>query len=227
MNCLPEHPILIHKIFNLFEMQTLHRICYNNFKSSQIGRRLLISGRDFTDSESPTAKLLIPEDYPISFRDPNHMYAHPDDYKNDTSPIKPSVFLYRGSMGARERMFIRTSIKLSNDSTDQRFTAATFLFDTGCCPHLNLSSRLQNLLQGRIKKDEGREFFISTTVDDVQHKCITKTDMPIQQAQVNVMGLPMFFALGLSFRKGKVFSFELNQDDIAHDIATFGDFKYL
>lgn len=135
------------------------------------------------------------------------MYAHPDEYKIDTSPIKPSVFLYRGCMGARERMFIRTSIKLCNDSTDQRFTAATFLFDTGCCPHLNLSSRLQNLLQCRIKKDEGRELFISTTVDDVQHKCITKSDM---QVQVNVMGLPMFFALGLSFHKGKVFSFELD-----------------
>eukprot|EP01032_Pedospumella_encystans_P024490 gene24490-27698_t len=158
----------------------------------------------FAASESPTAIMLIPEDYPPSFRGKENgkVYAHKDDYVVTRDVIKPEVFLYRGSDGTKDRLFFRTSIKLNSDPADLTFTSATFLFDTGCCPHLNVSEDLKKLLKGRIKKDDGREFYVSSYVDGVKHQCIVKSDLPDQHKPANVMGLPMFFALGIAFRKG-------------------------
>lgn len=195
-------------------------------KLLRITRRNFLTEVDWVTSQSPTAPLLTPRDYPPSFREKEKLYAHKNDYQIDDAPIQPTAFLHRGRFSARTRLFFRTSIKLTSDPADERFTAATFLFDTGCCPHLNLSVQLQNLLEDRIKKDDC-EYYISTLVDDVQHNCVVKYDFPTQHSSLNVMGLSMFFALGLSFRKGHVFSLELDTEDSSHDVATFGDFKYL
>lgn len=183
----------------------------------------------FTTSESPIAIQLMPEDYPLSFRGRGggKSYAYKDDYMRATSPIKPYVFLYRGSDGTRGRLFLRTSIKLRSDPHDNSFTTATFLLDTGCCPHINLSPQLRDLLKYRIKKDNGREFYISSKVNDSEHRCIVKSDLPNQRQPANVMGLPMFFALGIAFRKGHMFSYELDDQNVAHDVASFGRFEYL
>jgi hypothetical protein len=135
--------------------------------------------------------------------------------------------LYRGSDGVRSRLFIRTSIKLSNEPSDHRYTTATFLLDTGCCPHLNISIELKQLLKDRIKKNDGREFYIPTLIDDLEHQCIVKSDLPGQPKSANVMGLPMLFAPGIAFRKGRFFSFPMDDEDVVYDVATFGEFDYL
>lgn len=194
-------------------------------KFLKIRQRNFIAAADV--ATSPTATLLTPEDYPLSFRDKKKPYAHKNDYQIDDAPITPTVFLYRGSYGTRCRLFFRTSIKLTSNPADHRFTAATFLLDTGCCPHLNLSVQLQNLLEGHIQKNDGREFYISTLVDDVLHNCVVKYDLPTQHTSINVMGLPMFFALGIAFRKGRIFALELDDEDTSHKVATFGQFKFL
>lgn len=176
--------------------------------------------------KSPGSIMLIPEDFPPSFRRHDGC-AHKDDYNITTTPIKPEIFLYRGSNGSRDRLFFRTSIKLSNNPSDQRFTSATFIFDPACFPHFNLSDDLKNLLKDRINREEGREFFISTTIDEEKHLCIVKNDLPHHQKSVNVMGLPILFAMGVTFKKGQIWGFPLDEEDVAHEIADLGSFRFI
>lgn len=207
------------------------RHCLRRTLSMERVRKLSIVTTDTMSlEESPTAILLIPEDYPRSFRgdDGGKRYAHKDDYKVTTTPIKPHVFLYRGSGGSRVRLFFRTSIKLNNDPSNLTFTTATFILDTGCCPHMNLSDELTELLADRIIEDDGREFYISTHIKEVKHQCIVKSDLPDQHKTANVMGLPMFFALGIAFPEGSLFSLKIDKEKVAYDAATISSgFEYL
>jgi hypothetical protein len=163
---------------------------------------------------SPAATILIPEDYPKMFRG---TYAHPDDYRIDNKPIKPHLFFYKPD--TRIRLFLRISIKIS----ENQFTAATFLLDTGCCPHFNMSPVLKNLISSRfVKSDIGPDYLV-TKINEESAKCIVKEI----HKPANVMGLPMFFLLGLSFQQNRVAAFEYDRDDIAHNVGTINDIKYI
>ena len=108
---------------------------------------------DELDLPSPTT-LLIPEDYPKIFRNPQKLYAHPEDYLKDKDPITPQLFLYK--CGTRSRLFLRISLKV-NDG----LTSASFLLDTGACPHMYISPQLKGLIQQRIIMDDAGSDVIS------------------------------------------------------------------
>lgn len=189
----------------------------------EIERSSVTSRSDKEESllNSPAATMLIPEDYPKMFRGISKLYAHPEDYCIDSEPIKPNLFLYKPD--TRIRLFLRISIKIS----ENQFTAATFLFDTGCCPHFNVSPVLKNLIRCRIEKSDIGADYLVTNVNGESAKCIVKEDLPEIHKPANVMGLPMFFLLGLSFQQNRVAAFEYDGDDIAHNVGTINDIKYI
>lgn len=159
------------------------------------------------------------EYYPASFRgsDGGKLYAHKDDYKITSSPIKPEVFLYLGKKGSR--LFCRSSFKLSNGINDNRYTSATFLLDSSTSHHFDVCPELHKLLRDRICSDElGR--FIATEIGGVKHRCIVRQEHPL-----NIMGLPMFLAMSLSFNKGPLSNLVLDKEFVAHDAASFTEFK--
>lgn len=157
--------------------------------------------------QSPAASILLPEDYPKRFRG----YAHPEDYRIENEPIQPNLFLYKPD--TRLRLFLRMSIQIS----DNQFTAATFLLDTACCPHFNVSPMLKNMIRKRIKKSDIGADYLVTKVKGESAACIVK------EGPANVMGLPMFFLLGLSFQPNPVY----DEENIAHNIGTMTDIPYL
>lgn len=169
---------------------------------------------DEHDIPSPTL-CLIPEDYPKLFRDPNKLYAHPDDYKVDSTAISPQLFVYKD--GIRSRLFLRISIKLSE--TGSQFTTATFLLDTGACAHMFLSDTLFNLIKARIHMEDAGPDYITTTVGGQNINCQIKKDLPKIHQPANVMGLPMLFLMGLTLRQERLSRFTFNEDGTAHDVA--------
>jgi hypothetical protein len=174
---------------------------------------------------SPAVVMLIPEDYPRMFRgltNKSKLFAHPEDYRLDNKPIKPSLFLYKPD--TRIRLFLRISLKVSQED---RFTAATFLLDTGCCPHLNISSLLKNHIRSRIKKNDTGADFLVTEINGETVNCIVKEDLPEVRKPANVMGLPMFFLLGLSFTQNRLATFTYDEDDVAHDVGKICNVAYL
>jgi len=172
--------------------------------------------------------MLLPVDYPKPFRGlipGSKLYAHPDDYKIDGKPMKPELFLYRND-DLRTRLFLRTSIKLSEDADDESYTSATFLFDTGCCPHIMLSEYLQDLLAKRVKTDTFPGDYMKIKIGQNYHNCQVRSDLPDIHKPANVLGLPMFFSLGIKFKGAHINAFSLDADRIAHDVATFDHFEY-
>ena len=145
------------------------------------------------------------------------MYAHPDDYKKDSKPIEPTIFLYKPD--ARVRLFLRTSFQL----TETTFTAATFLVDTGCCSYLNICEDLKKILRPRIKRaDTGN--YLETVVNGNKGFITLDSDLP---DIANVIGLPMFFYLGISFNNQRIGNFDYDEDDIAYNVCKMASFPYL
>lgn len=191
--------------------------------------------------QSPAASILLPEDYPKRFRG----CAHPEDYRIENEPIQPNLFLYKPLNNSADeyssnllvtalneapilcansnlhqykpdthiRLFLRMSIKIS----ENQFTAATFLLDTACCPHFNVSPVLKTLIRSRIKKSDIGADYLVTIIKEENAECIVK------EGPANVMGLPMFFLLGLSFQPNPVY----DEEDIAYNIGTMTDIPYI
>eukprot|EP01031_Cornospumella_fuschlensis_P037420 gene37420-45441_t len=147
--------------------------------------------------------LLMPEDYPKAFRGyapGTKKYAHPDDYKEDNAPVKPENFLYKSGDGYNRKFFIRVSFRTTPDGDENvKFTSATFL-DTGCCHDLEVCEDLGQLLTHRWKKDSVHDY-IMIEIENDTHMCYIKSNSPEGHKPVNVMGLPLFFALGLQFHQ--------------------------
>jgi hypothetical protein len=170
------------------------------------------------EQELPSLTLmLVPEDYPEIFRNPKKLYAHPNDYKLDDSPITPQLFLYKD--GARSRLFLRISIKVT-EANDSLYTTATFLLDTGGCAHMFLSPALFTLLKGRIHIEDAGLDFIKTKIDGEEVNCQIKKDLPVVHQPANVMGLPMLFLMGLKLHSGRTSRFTFNGDGTADDVAS-------
>ncbi len=167
--------------------------------------------------------MLIPEDYPEIFRDPNNLFAHPKDLKIDMEPITPKLFLYKN--GTRTRLFLRISMKLAEKS-DPQFTAATFLLDTSACAHMYLSPSLFNLVKSRVCIQDIGPDYIKTEVGGKKVNCLVKQDLPAAHQPANVMGLPMLFLMGLQLKQERISLFTFKEDGTADDVA-MQQFQYI
>lgn len=162
---------------------------------------------------SPIALIVTPDDYPRGFRgeqDSTLIYAHPEDYKISKFAIKPDLFFYKP--GFRVRLFLRISCELS----EGYFFSATFMLDSGCCPGINASSRLYELLRPRLVNSEA-DRYLRATVAGNSVKIIVKQNLP--ESSANVMGLPMFFIMGLSFKQQMSSRFHFDSSNVAHDVG--------
>ena len=180
--------------------------------------------------ESPAAIMLCELDYPRNFRGHGvntHKYAHPDDYKVTDSPIKPYAFLYKGERG-RNRIFVRTSLKLDVSEDNSKFTSATFLLDTGCCPHFNICDVLFEMIKPRVVKDSSPFDYMAVNINGQKHLCEICHDLPDIHKPTNCMGVPMFFALGLKFHPGMFSALKTNDDRIVEGtVMSMESFEFL
>jgi hypothetical protein len=176
---------------------------------------LLLDENSEMNSGSPTAIVLCPEDYPENFRghgDITKVFAHPLDYELVDAPIKPEVFVFKP--GSRCRMFFRVSIKVGD-----RFFSATFLLDSGCCPHINASEVLYGLIKPRLVRSDVGESFMQTLVNGNVVKIVVKREVPTIHQPANIMGLPMFFLMGLTFKQQRIATLVFDENDVACDCA--------
>ena len=176
--------------------------------------------------ESPTAAFLLPTDYPDFYRghEPgSKVYAHPRDYKLDMQAIQtPEMLVYKGP-NSRNRLFLQTSFKL----TDNYFTAATFLLDAGFGSHFQFCDELYGMMvrNGRVNQNGPFDSLV-TTIND-REKCLVQNDVSHNQNPANVIGLPMYFALGLKFNAEDITKMVMDKDRIVHYCVRFEPFKYL
>jgi hypothetical protein len=148
-------------------------------------------------------------------------YAHPNDYKIDSQPIKPKIFIYKPD--ARNRIFFRTSFKL----TESTYTAATFILDTGCTSHFNICQDLKTILESRIKISDSVDYIEANVNNDKAFLTVDYNLLEVEKP-VNVIGLPMFFYLGISFKQQRIGTFQFDsRERIARDVCTFANFLYL
>jgi hypothetical protein len=138
-------------------------------------------------------------------------YAHPDDYKFDSHPIKPNVFIYKA--GGRQRLFLRASTKL--DSTT--FTTATYLFDTSCSVPLQISEYLNKKIRGRILKSDSADYIEFTMTNRVNNLTV-HYNLPNVHKPANFAGLPLFFLLGVRFKHEGVGGLEYDEDGLSHNV---------
>lgn len=176
--------------------------------------------------ESPAAKMLLPIDYPTSYRTEQsggRKCALPTDYKIDAEPIKPEVFLYKGN-NSRNRLFFRTSFQLPSGT----FTAATFLLDAGLCSHFQLCDELYELLINNVRVIQGGPTdYLKTTINGIEHNCLVQNDLPHRHKPANVIGVPMFFALGLRFAAVDIAKVRMDGERVVRDFVGVEPFKFL
>lgn len=168
-------------------------------------------------------------DYPLPFRGRERgtkIYAHPDDYKKSDKWIKPRLFLYKGA-GGRGRLFLRTSLRLSK-ATDKSplFTNATFFVDSGACPELTLCKELNDLLSPRIVQHFEYDF-METKIGDKNHRFVVSTSLDERHKPANLMGLPVFFALGFNFKTCDIRDLPQDEHRIVKDVVTIESFDFL
>jgi len=180
------------------------------------------------DIDDKSEILMQPLDYPENFRghEPGtKLYAHPDDYQKETKPITPEFFLFRGPNG-RGRLFLRASFKISKETKPSMFTSATFFVDSGACPELTVCEDLYKLLEPRIVQ-HFRYDFIHTEINGKKLKFQVSTSLDAKHKPANLMGLPVFFALGLKFHTAAVDELEHDKLRIVRDIGTLEPFDFL
>ena len=164
------------------------------------------------EKTSHTAFSFQNNDVPPSFRENYRMsvfsMAHPDDYVIEKEPIRPDLFLYKN--GNRNRLFLRISIRLE----ENKFMAATFFLDSGCCSHMRLQGGVLHRIKSRLQKSDVSDDYMEI-YGNLEHFTF-----------VNVMGLPMFFLLGITFPQVKLTSLEYDHEDVCHYIGDI-PFPYL
>ena len=162
------------------------------------------------EKTSHTAFSFQKNDVPHSFRSNYRLgllsMAHPDDYKIVNESIRPDLFLYRN--GNRNRLFLRISIRLE----ENKFMSATFFLDSGCCSHMRLQGDFLHCIKHRLLKsdisDDYMEIYGKANCSVLEH-C----------ASLNVMGLPMFFLLGISFPQAKIALINYDDENVCHYIG--------
>jgi hypothetical protein len=194
--------------------------------SNRLLSKAIIIDSDAEQFESPAAMMLLPVDYPLPYRGEtpgSKLYALPTDYKVDDQAIQPEVFLFKGN-NSRNRLFFRTSFRLS----ETKFTAATFLLDAGLCSHFRFSDDLYNLMLSYDRIIQGGPTdYMEVNINGVQHQCLVQNDLPHIHKPVNVIGLPMFFALGLKFDALNIHVATMDKDRVVRNHVKFESFKFL
>lgn len=97
-----------------------------------------------------------------------------------------------------------------------KFTAATFLVDTGCCAHFHVCKELKQLIMPRLNTA------VLGMPDHLTMECrpaLCSVQESVQQP-INVMGLPMFVLLGIGCSAS---SLRFDAHGIAHNVATVAD----
>jgi hypothetical protein len=188
--------------------------------------KAIIIDSDAKQFESPAAMILLPVDYPLSYRGESpgsKLYALPTDYKVDDQAIQPEVFLFKGN-NSRNRLFFRTSFRLS----ETKFTAATFLLDAGLCSHFQFSDDLYNLMVDYNRVIQGGPTdYMEVNINGVKHQCLVQNDLPHVHKPANVIGLPMFFALGLKFDALNINVAAMDKERVVRNHVKFETFKFL
>ena len=167
---------------------------------------------------------LVAEDFPKLFRgleNKEQIYAHPDDYKYTNEPIIPQIFLYKA--GVRIKIFMRVSFQIAKD----RYISATFVCDTSCIAHFLISDKLKLFLKERIHKSDVGPDYLKTNLNGENVECVVKDDVPKSHQPANIIGLPMFFLLGIQFPKQRLSTFNYDEQDVAYDVASFTEFSYI
>jgi hypothetical protein len=184
---------------------------------------MMSNGGPDSSELSPIALLLIPKDYPKSYRGlvpGTKKFAHAEDYRNDSCPVKPEAFLYKSGDG-HNRILVRLSFRITPDGCpDVRYTSATFILDTGCCHDLEVCDELSALLTHRWRKDSIVDY-VKVQIEDEVHICHIKSDLPPSHQPTNVMGLPFFFALGIQFRAARFYNLIGDDVGIIRDVVTW------
>jgi hypothetical protein len=197
-----------------------------SFISARPFSKQIIINSDVEQFESPAAMMLLPVDYPVSFRGGSpggKFYALPTDYHIDDQPIQPEVFLFKGN-NSRNRLLFRTSFWLS----ETKFTAATFLLDAGFCTHFQFSDDLYDLMVKYKRVVQGGPTdYMMVNIHGVQHDCLVQNDLPHIHKPVNVIGLPMFFTLGLKFDAVNINNVPMDKERVVRNNVKFEPIKFL
>lgn len=163
------------------------------------------------EKTSHTAFYFQRRDVPPSFRG-NYVlglfsYAHPDDYKIVQEPIRPDLFLYK--IGTRNRLFLRISIRLE----ERKFMSATFFLDSACCSYMRVQGDLLVRMKSRLQKSDISDDYMEVSWGTTEKAKCTVLE---HYTNLNVMGLPMFFLLGLEFPMSKITSLNYDEEEVCH-----------
>jgi len=79
---------------------------------------------------------------------------------------------------------------------------------------------LFNLLRPRIIENEVGDSFIKMIINGESVKLVVVESVPLQHQPANIMGLPMFFLMGLHFKQQQSSPFLFGADIVAHDVVS-------
>jgi hypothetical protein len=128
-------------------------------------------------------------------------FADADDYKKDSKPVEPEIFLY--NLLLEFVHFCAHSFKLAEST----FNLRRFLLILSVAP-VSISRDLKSVLKPRIRRAD-RENYIETIVDNKGFLTVD-SDLPDTHKQANIIGVPMFFYLGIGFTCSGVGSFQFD-----------------
>lgn len=134
-------------------------------------------------------------------------------------PTTFEVLLYKS--GARCNLFLTASFRLAENS----FITATFLMDTRCSHHFVVGPTLMALLRSRLVRNDVGHDYIETTVNGIRVKCAV-APAPNDDDDVNLVGLPLFFLLGLEFEQDALSHFCFDKDNIARNVVAMSSVSY-
>lgn len=69
--------------------------------------------------------------------------------------------------------------------------------------------------------------YIEVNINGVKHQCLVQNDLPQNRNSANVIGLPMFFALGLKFNALNINVAAMNKERIVRNHVKFEPFTFL
>jgi len=96
---------------------------------------------------------------------------------------------------------------------EAQFMSATFLLDSTCCSHLRLQGDFLHKIKSRVLCSDVSDSYIELSQSSGAQCSILE-----HCTWLNVMGLPMFFLLGLSFPNQRMTKFNYDDENICNDI---------
>jgi len=175
------------------------RVLFQAMCSSQIGPIEDISGS--------IEEILLQD---LDFPDYYVNWAHPEDYKIISQPIKPEFIFHSLVFNTHARLLLRASVQLEESS----FMALTFVVNTGAPKPFYFSEKALPILMDRnlvhsVKDTSGGPYV------NVNGRNATCEQSPYKHRHANLMGLEMTARLGLHISEdrenNKAVKFGFNQ----------------